>query len=43
VYSIQGIASPAFPQGYYLAASDGGVFTHGDAGFFGSEGALKLA
>ncbi|MCU1456695.1 MAG: hypothetical protein JWL73_787, partial [Actinomycetia bacterium] len=27
---------------YWMFASDGGVFTHGDAGFFGSEGALKL-
>ena len=29
--------------GYWLAASDGGVFNYGDAGFFGSAGALTLA
>ncbi len=39
VRSIAGIAS----QGYLMAASDGGVFTHGSAIFYGSEGALKLA
>ncbi len=38
VRSIAGIAS----QGYLMAASDGGVFTHGSAIFYGSEGALKL-
>ncbi len=33
----------AFPgRGYWLVASDGGVFTFGDAGFFGSTGALAL-
>ncbi len=42
VYKIQGLAQPAFPQGYYLAASDGGVFTHGSGVFYGSEGGLKL-
>ena len=25
-------------QGYWLVASDGGIFTYGDAGFFGSRG-----
>jgi hypothetical protein len=30
-------------RGYRLAASDGGVFAFGDAVFFGSTGALRLA
>ena len=30
------------PPGYWLVASDGGVFNYGDAGFFGSAGALPL-
>jgi hypothetical protein len=29
--------------GYWSAASDGGVFTHGNAVFYGSEGATRLA
>jgi hypothetical protein len=29
-------------QGYWLVAADGGVFTFGDAGYFGSTGALHL-
>ena len=29
-------------DGYRLVASDGGIFSFGDAGFFGSTGALKL-
>ncbi|HEX3461866.1 MAG TPA: prenyltransferase/squalene oxidase repeat-containing protein [Acidimicrobiales bacterium] len=34
---------PAGPnQGYWLVGSDGGIFTFGDAGFFGSTGALHL-
>jgi sugar lactone lactonase YvrE len=28
--------------GYFLAASDGGIFNYGDAGFYGSTGNLKL-
>ncbi|MGH9080448.1 MAG: protease pro-enzyme activation domain-containing protein, partial [Acidimicrobiales bacterium] len=28
--------------GYWLTASDGGIFTFGDAGFFGSTGAIHL-
>jgi hypothetical protein len=28
--------------GYWLAASDGGVFSYGDATFYGSAGNLKL-
>jgi uncharacterized protein YkwD len=30
-------------RGYWLVASDGGVFTFGDARFFGSTGAIRLA
>jgi hypothetical protein len=30
------------PTGYWLASSDGGVFTFGDAGFFGSLGRVRL-
>ncbi|MGO9854574.1 MAG: Ig-like domain repeat protein, partial [Acidimicrobiales bacterium] len=29
-------------KGYWLVASDGGVFNYGDAGFFGSAGAVPL-
>jgi hypothetical protein len=29
--------------GYWLVASDGGIFAFGDAAFFGSTGAIKLA
>ena len=29
-------------RGYWLIASDGGVFTFGDARFFGSTGAMRL-
>jgi hypothetical protein len=29
-------------RGYWLVASDGGIFNFGDAGFFGSTGALVL-
>jgi hypothetical protein len=28
--------------GYWLVASDGGIFAFGDAGFYGSSGALHL-
>ncbi|HEY2301832.1 MAG TPA: hypothetical protein VGH66_08060, partial [Acidimicrobiales bacterium] len=30
------------PGGYWLVASDGGVFTFGDAAFYGSTGAVRL-
>jgi Galactose oxidase, central domain len=30
------------PSGYWLVASDGGVFSYGDAGFFGSAGGIHL-
>jgi hypothetical protein len=29
-------------QGYWLVASDGGIFSYGDAQFYGSTGALTL-
>ncbi|HEU5002201.1 MAG TPA: IPT/TIG domain-containing protein [Actinomycetota bacterium] len=35
-------AAPASGQGYWLVASDGGIFNYGDAGFFGSAGAIHL-
>ena len=37
-----GIAQTQDQGGYWLVASDGGVFSYGDAGFFGSAGSLKL-
>jgi len=36
------MASTPDGRGYWLVASDGGVFTGGDAGFSGSTGALAL-
>ncbi|HET9771376.1 MAG TPA: hypothetical protein VFS16_10840 [Acidimicrobiia bacterium] len=36
-------ASRSGSGGYRLVASDGGVFSFGDAGFFGSTGGLRLA
>jgi hypothetical protein len=38
-----GIASTPDGQGYWLVASDGGVFAFGDAGFHGSTGDRRLA
>ncbi len=41
---IVGMAATAGGGGYWLVASDGGIFTFGnDATFFGSEGGLPLA
>ena len=40
LYTPAGLATG---QGYWLAASDGGVFAFGDARFLGSTGALRLA
>ncbi len=40
---IVGMASTPDGKGYWLVASDGGVFAFGDAGFFGSAGGLHLA
>jgi len=39
---IVGIASTPDSAGYWLVASDGGMFTFGDAPFYGSAGALHL-
>jgi Glycosyl hydrolases family 16 len=39
---IVGMASTPDGRGYWLVASDGGVFGYGDAGFFGSAGGLSL-
>jgi hypothetical protein len=36
-------AAVAAPSGYWLTASDGGIFAFGDAGFFGSTGNIRLA
>ena len=33
---------PTPAPGYWLVAADGGIFTHGDAAFFGSQGATHL-
>jgi hypothetical protein len=35
-------ASTASHQGYWLAGADGGIFTFGDAGFYGSAGGIRL-
>ena len=42
--ATEGPASEATPgaTGYWLAASDGGIFNYGDAGFFGSAGSIHL-
>ncbi len=29
-------------NGYWLVAADGGIFTYGDANFYGSTGSLRL-
>jgi hypothetical protein len=42
-HSFVGIASTPTGRGYWLAGSDGGVFTAGDAAFRGSAGNLPLA
>jgi hypothetical protein len=36
------MASTATGNGYWLVASDGGIFTYGDAQFYGSTGAITL-
>ena len=41
VFSSQGQGSPA-GEGYWLVAADGGVFTFGDAGYYGSKGGEHL-
>jgi hypothetical protein len=37
------ICSTPSGRGYWICGSDGGVFTYGDAGFYGSLGDVKLA
>ena len=39
---IMGMASTPDGHGYWLVASDGGIFTYGDAAFYGSTGAIHL-
>jgi hypothetical protein len=39
---IVGMSPTSTGQGYWLVASDGGIFTYGDARFHGSTGALRL-
>src|SRR5271166_1401000 len=39
---VVGVAATPSDQGYWLVASDGGIFTFGDAKFFGSTGAIAL-
>jgi hypothetical protein len=39
---IVGIATTPDNRGYWLVASDGGIFAFGDAGFYGSTGSLRL-
>jgi hypothetical protein len=39
---VVGIAATPDGSGYWLVASDGGVFSYGDAHFYGSAGAIRL-
>ena len=39
---IVGMAATPSGQGYWLVASDGGIFSYGDARFYGSSGAIHL-
>ncbi len=39
---VYGLRRASPPTGYWLAASDGGIFSYGDAGFFGSTGDIAL-
>ena len=36
------MASTPDGNGYWLVASDGGIFSYGDAAFYGSEGGASL-
>ncbi|MGH2733042.1 MAG: hypothetical protein ACRDJG_08925, partial [Actinomycetota bacterium] len=40
---VVAMASTPTGRGYWLAASDGGVFAFGDAGFFGSADTVQLS
>jgi Cu/Zn superoxide dismutase len=42
VCGVVGAPGGSSQAGYWLVAADGGIFTYGDAGFFGSTGDLKL-
>ncbi len=37
-----GMAATPDGKGYWLVASDGGIFNYGDAAFFGSTGSIHL-
>ena len=39
---VVGMAATPDGKGYWLVASDGGIFTFGDAAFYGSEGGTQL-
>jgi hypothetical protein len=39
---IVGMATTPDGGGYWMVASDGGIFSFGDAGFYGSTGAIRL-
>ena len=41
-HPLVGMASTWSGHGYWLVASDGGVFSYGVAGFFGSTGSIRL-
>jgi hypothetical protein len=40
--TLVGFVPPPFTPGYWIAASDGGIFTFGIAGFYGSMGGMAL-
>jgi hypothetical protein len=40
---VVGMTANPCGHGYWLVAADGGIFTYGDAGFFGSESGTTLA
>ena len=39
---IVGMTPTSDGNGYWLVASDGGIFTYGDANFYGSAGSIQL-
>ena len=39
---IVGMMSTFDGAGYWLTASDGGIFSYGDTGFYGSAGSIHL-
>ena len=42
LFSVKGIAPKSDGGGYWLAGADGGIFSFGDARFFGSTGGIHL-